>query len=130
MIDFDEQDHDFADILYQQWSKTTRAEDSYWMPVGGTTVEEEFRVVAVVRDQHGEEFHVTVATGLFSEADADFICGLHGALPDLVRRLHDAIDEASRKDEANDIAQGQLAEAYMEIQGLKEEIDRLERQTG
>lgn len=66
-----------------------------------------------------------VASDLTSE-DVDFICGLHGAIPDLIRRLHEAVDEAVRKDEANDIAQGELAEALLENHALREQIRELE----
>ncbi|QDF15823.1 hypothetical protein SEA_KIPPER29_41 [Mycobacterium phage Kipper29] len=134
MIDTDEQDHDFFDILYQQWAKSTMAEFGYWMP-------EEARVPSIFETDNGHwDFNVyavnqetnakeLVATGL-SEDDADFICGLHGALPDLIRRLHEAIDDATRKDEANDIAQGQLAEALLENHALRERIVDLEKALG
>ncbi|ABE67361.1 hypothetical protein PBI_CHE12_42 [Mycobacterium phage Che12] len=126
MIDTDEQDHEFFDILYQQWAKSTKAERSYWMPVRGTDTDQGFTVVAVTKDENGEEIQHHVASQIFSEADADFICGLHGAIPDLIRRLHEAIDEATSKDEARDRAEANLAEAYLENQGLQERIRELE----
>ena len=117
----DEQEHEFFDELYRQWSHTTGAEKTYWMPEESRP--ERFDIYAFDPETQNK----SVVAKWLSEADADFICGLHGAVPDLIRRLHDLVDEAARKDEANDIAQGQLAEALLEIQGLKEEIYRLER---
>ncbi|AOT24960.1 hypothetical protein PBI_KALPINE_40 [Mycobacterium phage Kalpine] len=130
---YEAEDHQFFDELYQQWTKTTMAEHGYWMPeeveppsiCETDTGLDGFVIWAV--DQANPENRELVASHL-SEADADFITGLQGALPDLIRRLHEAIDEAVRKDEANDIAQGQLADALLENQGLKAQILELERQ--
>ncbi|CAA79415.1 Hypothetical Protein PBI_L5_39 [Fromanvirus L5] len=130
MITADEQDHEFFDILYQQWAKSTGAEKTYWMP-------EEVEPPSICETDHGLEDHVIWAVNQetqdkdlvashLSEADADFICGLHGAIPDLIRRLHEAIDEATSKDEARDRAEANLAEAYLENQGLQERIRELE----
>ncbi|AFI24947.1 hypothetical protein [Mycobacterium phage SWU1] len=121
MIDTDEQDHEFFDILYQQWSKTTWAANSYWMPEGDER--RGYTILAV--DQAKDEKRI-IADLIATEADADFICGLHGAIPDLIRRLHEAIDEATSKDEARDRAEANLAEAYLENQGLQERIRELE----
>ena len=115
---------EFFDILYQQWSKTTGAEKRYWMPELDPS-EHAFGVFNVFAvDQDGKR--TCIAQGL-KEADAEFICGLHGALPDLIRALHDAHDEAERcdvlRDEANQIA----AEAAIEILGLQNEIHELNR---
>jgi hypothetical protein len=116
---FETEDHDFFDILYQQWSRTTGAETSYWMPQEGSGI---IDIVSV--DRYTQEQKLVLSD--VSEADSEFICGLHGAIPDLIRRLHEATDEAVRKDEANDIAQGHLAEALLESAGLKERILELE----
>ncbi|ASZ75203.1 hypothetical protein PBI_MISSWHITE_37 [Mycobacterium phage MissWhite] len=124
MIDSDNQDHDFFDILYQQWAQTTGADKSYWVVNHDPDEHIPWQVFSV--DQETEE-RKWIAS-FHREEDADFIAGLHGALPDLIRRLHDAVDEATRKDEANDIAQGQLAEALLENEGLKAQILELERQ--
>ncbi|AER48227.1 hypothetical protein SEA_KOKO_41 [Mycobacterium phage Koko] len=132
MIDTDEQDHDFFDILYQQWSKTTLAEFGYWVveeynPWGTGNGYSGARWMVRAVEEGGKKLDV----GLFeNEANADFVAGIHGALPDLIRRLHEAIDEATRKDEENDRAQGMLAEALLENQGLKEQIRELEAQIG
>ncbi|ASR86676.1 hypothetical protein SEA_EBONY_39 [Mycobacterium phage Ebony] len=119
----EDQDHDFFDILYQQWSKTSMAEHGYWVVEEDESFPGCFNVIAV----HQSEDARKPIAAFMDEADADFIAGLHGAVPDLIRRLHDATDEAVRKDEANDIAQGQLAEALLEVAGLKAEILELEK---
>ncbi|AOQ28156.1 hypothetical protein SEA_DUDELITTLE_38 [Mycobacterium phage DudeLittle] len=124
MIDTDDQDHQFFDILYQQWSATTGAEHSYWMPEEDESFPGSFNLIAV----HQEKDERRPLAAFMDQADAEFVAGLHGAVPDLIRRLHDAIDEATRKDEANDIAQGQLADALLENIGLRAEILELERQ--
>ncbi|AMO44007.1 hypothetical protein BJD46_gp39 [Mycobacterium phage Bactobuster] len=124
MIDTDDQDHQFFDILYQQWSQTTMAEHGYWMPEEDESFPGCFNLIAV---HQTEDARKPLAAFLSSE-DADFIAGLHGAVPDLIRRLHEAVDEATRKDEANDIAQGHLADALLENQALREQIRELEKQ--
>jgi len=58
---------------------------------------EDGRIVAVGQD----DSHLWVAAGL-SEADADWITTVHGSMPDLVRRLHAALDEADRADRERD----------------------------
>ena len=102
-------DKDFFDALFQHYAKTTGAEDRYWRPL------EDGRIVAVGRD----ESQVWVAAGL-SEADADFITAVHGCLPDLVRRLHSAVDEADRLDAERDELCHQIARLELEIRQLKE----------
>ena len=121
------EDRDFFDHLYALWSKTTGAKDMYWMPyedtnyfMGGPGT---YNIVAVGEDEASKE----LASYFENEADVDFITAIHGCLPDLVRRLHAALDEADRKDEANDMAQEQLAEALLENQALREEIREWER---
>ncbi|AXH46782.1 hypothetical protein SEA_ACOLYTE_38 [Mycobacterium phage Acolyte] len=121
---YEAEDHSFFDELYQQWSQTTGAEKTYWMPVEDLDEHLQYRVESF--DPETQEKRVI---GYFhNEVDADFVTGLHGAVPDLIRRLHEAIDEAERKDEANDMAQGQLADALLENIGLRAEIHELERQ--
>ncbi|ACE79964.1 hypothetical protein Pukovnik_38 [Mycobacterium phage Pukovnik] len=126
MIDTDDQDHQFFDILYQQWSQTSKAKSAYWIVKEDLDEHLQYQIIAVDSNTQEESW-----VGSFhTEADADFVAGLNGAVPDLIRRLHEAIDEATRKDEANDIAQGQLADALLENEGLKAQILELERQLG
>ncbi|AFV51164.1 hypothetical protein First_0038 [Mycobacterium phage First] len=121
---YEQQDHEFFDILYQQWTKSTLAEYGYWMPEEDTSFPGSFNLIAV----HQSKDERRPIAAFMDEADAEFVAGLHGAVPDLIRRLHEAIDEAVRKDEQNDIAQGQLADALLENIGLRAEILELERQ--
>ncbi|AXH48813.1 hypothetical protein SEA_STEAMY_38 [Mycobacterium phage Steamy] len=123
--DLQAQEHEFFDVLYQQFSKTTEAETSYWMPQEDESFPGTWTIWAVdMADTHKK----TPIASFLSSEDADFITGLHGAVPDLIRRLHEALDLADRKDTANDIAQGQLAEALLENNGLKDRLVDLEKQ--
>lgn len=121
-------DNEFFDLLYQQWSKTSHAEKSYWMPEEDTSYQAggpgTWNVVAV--DANDSNWRWYIADNL-SEEDADFICGLHGALPDLIRRLHEAVDEADSKDSARDQAEGVSAELALENMELREQVRELER---
>lgn len=131
---YDAEDKQFFDELYQLWAKTTGASNSYWMPeedseyydggpgtyiIWSVSPEPSKDIDAV----NGRKFVASVG----SNEDAEFIAGLHGAIPELIRRLHDAVDEAVRKDEANDEAQGQLADALLENQALRDQIREWER---
>lgn len=117
-------DNEFFDILYQQWSKTTGAEKTYWMPEEFAELFDGYKIVSFNPETNHKE---TVAMAL-TEVDAEFLCGLHGALPDLVRRLHEAIDEAESKDAARDRAEGISADLAMENMGLREQVRELERE--
>ena len=93
------EDRDFFDHLHQLFSRTTGAENRYWRPL-----EDADRIVAVGED--GEDW---VGAGV-SVADMDWICAVHGCFPDLVRRLHVALDEADRLDRERDELVGRLVE--------------------
>ena len=130
---------EFFDILYQQWSQTTWADKAYWMPVEVKVDPEDERyqsffghtrywdVIAVSQTSAGEETKEWVAS-FVHERDAEFICGIHGALPDLVRALHDAHDESDRADVLRDEANGLLAETLLENEALVNQLHELERQ--
>lgn len=95
-------DREFFDLLLQTWKQTSHAEDSYWEPKKhGDT----FSVYAVTR---GGDRNL-VAVGL-SETDAEWVCGMHGCLPDVVRRLGQALDEADRADRDRDEREQLIAE--------------------
>ena len=122
-------DHLFFDELYQMWSKTTGVSDGYyWIPEIETFLDEpnNYRVVSH-NPKTGDNY--VIAFGM-NEADAEFLSGCQGALPELVRALHDAHNEADRADEARDIAMGDLAETLLENAALREEIVELEKQLG
>lgn len=93
-------DAEFFAALLEAHQATTGA-DSYWEPVQQG---ETWNVFAV----QGEE-RTLIAVAL-EKADADFICGVHGSLPQMVRRLEQAIDEAEAADLRADDAQHRIVE--------------------
>ncbi|AFL47857.1 hypothetical protein FLUX_41 [Mycobacterium phage Flux] len=117
------EDRDFFDLLYQQWSKTTGAQDTYWMVeedtehyAGGPGT---FLVLAV--DKENERKFIA---SFEREEDADFIAGLHGCLADLVRKLHMALDEADNADYDRDSRECRIAELELENAELRKEPGR------
>lgn len=108
------QDREFIDLLYQMWSKTTFAKERYWdFQKSQTNFLFDIRAVGPNTPM--------VALGL-CEHDADWITAVHGVFPDLVDRFHEALDEADRLDREMDEVQDQLAEAYIRIAELEQEI--------
>lgn len=102
---------DFLDELYSLWAKTTGAENQYWMPEDSDIHGQDIWAV-------NEEQAKSPVASFMSDADASFVTAIHGALPDLVRRTHEALDEADRLDEQRD-------EQEVRIAGLEETIDEL-----
>jgi hypothetical protein len=102
-------DQEFGDLIYQHWSRTTGSDDRYWMPVEYEDKSGRFNIYAVGQD----ETRKLVASGL-SDKDSDFITAIHGCLPDLVRRLGSAIDEADRLDVEKDEAICRVAQLELE----------------
>lgn len=123
---YEDEDRNFFDEVYQIWAKSTDSGDSYWMPEEGDGEGKGYSTLWSVN--HAGEKRM-IGWGL-KEADAEFIAGIHGAVPDLVRRLHEAIDEAVRKDEANDEAQNDLADALLENIELRGRLHDLEVEVG
>ena len=113
-------DRDFLDHLYQLWSKTPGASDRYWEPVEYTDRTNRYRIYAVTQDGDRK----LIASEVQSEA-ADFITGIHGCLPDLVRRLHSALDEADRADFEKDSRECRIAELELELAELKADLGGL-----
>lgn len=108
---------EFLDELYQLWAKTTGAENQYWMPVNnGREGDTDYWFIKSVGEE-GEE-NAYVVADILNNRDADFITAIHGALSDLVRRTHEALDEADRLDAQRD-------EQEIRIAGLEETIDEL-----
>ncbi|AEJ93481.1 hypothetical protein FGG33_gp61 [Mycobacterium phage Benedict] len=93
---------EFFDYIYQQWSKTTGAENRFY------TVEE----VAFDTDNDYEKTWDVVAVSetddkqlvanFHSEQDADWFASVHGCFADLIRTLKDQADEIERLDERVD----------------------------
>lgn len=113
---------EFFSELYQIWSKTTGAEDRWWEPEEFDDRSGRFKLYAV---SDGEQRKL-VATGL-NERDADFIAGMHGALPDLIRALADAMAEAERADYDRDSRECRIAELEMELIEMKQIISNLSK---
>jgi len=112
------EDRDFFDHLYQLWSKTTGAKDRYWMPDADTDFDL-YRIWAV-----GENDSRKPVASFLADEDADFITAVHGCLPDLIRRLHTALDEADRLDYDKDSRECRIAELELENQEIREQLDR------
>ena len=120
-------EREFLDSVYALWAKTTWAENAYWMPEEVVNVPGKFKIHAVTRDPETlEEDRKLVATYL-SDEDADFITALHGSFPDIYRRALEAYDEADRLDVERDEAVGRIFDLESEIQQLRAENSRLER---
>lgn len=98
---------EIVDQLYACWAKTTGSESSCWQVRGGG-------VVAVDHDQSDR------AVGGFLDAvDAEFIAAVHTCLPELVRRVNEALDEADRADADRDGRECRIAELELEVAELK-----------
>jgi len=115
------EDREFFDTLYQMWAKTTHAKERFWdyQPddLGG---------LCEIRAVSEDGGLMSVASDLF-ESDADWITAVHGCFPDLVRRLHAALDEADEADFDRDSRECYIAELVMEVTDLKKVIDGLSK---
>ncbi|AUV61999.1 hypothetical protein KIV63_gp45 [Mycobacterium phage SWU2] len=116
------EDRDFFDLLHQQWAKTTGAEQMFWMPEQYKDGTNRWKLHAVYMGTDGEETRKLIASDFQSEADADFIAAVHGCMPDLVRRLHAALDEADSKDYDRDSRECRIAELELENKELREKV--------
>jgi len=108
-------DEEFFAHLLDLWGSTTGAENTYWDfrsdGYGGWDVHS--------TSQDGS----TTFVGYFDkEVDADFVTAIHGCLPDLVRRLENAIDKANMYELAHDTCQRELYESELEIDRLREQL--------
>ncbi|BCP02538.1 hypothetical protein [Mycobacterium intracellulare] len=124
-------DLEFFDYLYQGWSKTTGAKDTYWMPeedhcedVDGT----DLNLFSIVAVDQGE--NKTYIAQYVREEDAAWITALHGCFADLTRRLHQAVDEAERFDIEKDRVISELALAEIENNDLREQLEGYRQRYG
>ncbi|AVO22072.1 hypothetical protein PBI_WAITS_41 [Gordonia phage Waits] len=122
------EDREFFDTLYSEWSKTTGAGERYLIVEeirldGRANYDRTYGVLAVSFED--DAVREQVAT-FEKEADADFFAAVHGCFGDLVRRLHEALDEADRADERRDEAEQQLADEIMLTQDLSHRLEGLE----
>ncbi|MGW6624264.1 hypothetical protein ACWF99_23870 [Nocardia sp. NPDC055002] len=105
---------EYFDTLHQLWSKTTYATfDGLWLA-------HEAEVMAAAE---GNDKLVATQVDPF---DAQFIATVHGALPSIIRLVHDALDEADRLDAEKDDLHSRIAELEMEITELNKHINDLE----
>lgn len=111
-------DREFIDHLYQHWTKTTGAENSYWRPQEHDGISWQ-SIDSVSADN---ESAVRIAAGV-PPADADFITAIHGAFPDLTRRLHDALDEADRADKDRDDREAEIARLELSTGELSRKLE-------
>lgn len=116
------EDDEFFDELYQLWSATTGAVSRYWMPEEYEDWTGRHNVYAVSDD--GSR---TLVARDMPERDAEFVAGLHGAVPDLIRALHDALSEAERADHDRDSRECRIAELEMELIEMKQIISNLSK---
>lgn len=110
-------DREFLDLLYQMWARTTGAKDRYWDYED--TGEAGFDLHSVSQDERDFVGYTD------KEADADFITALHGALPDLIRVVTNALDEADRLAFEHDARECRIAELEIEVAELKADLEGL-----
>lgn len=107
---------EFLDELYQLWAKTTGAENMYWMPEDNELHGLDIWAV-------NEEQVKSPVAAFVSDADSAFITAIHGALPDLVRRTHEALDEADRLDEQRDEQENEKANLMIKVLALEAVVE-------
>jgi hypothetical protein len=113
-------DQEFFDALHQLWSKTTGAGNLHWTEV---PMEDKDAFGVVASGGVLAEFKPVLEGA--TEEDARFTAFVHGALPEIVRRIQDAIDESDRLDVEKDDLIGRIADLEMEADGLRQHIDGL-----
>jgi hypothetical protein len=116
-------DLDFLDLIYSQWAKTSGGDNTFWMPIEDKDYPGRWNIAAVDKDENRQ-----MLGEFWSETDADFVCGLHGCIADLVRRMHAALDEADRVDRERDEQEQSIYALAVENEELKQEIATLRRQ--
>lgn len=109
---------EFLDELYQLWAKTTGAENQYWMPEESDIHGQDIWAV-------NEEQAKSPVASFMSDADASFVTAIHGALPDLVRLTHEALDEADRLDEQRDEQEFRIAQLEADSDAMRAQIKDL-----
>ncbi|WP_222932692.1 hypothetical protein [Nocardia yunnanensis] len=104
---------EFVDRLYSLWAKTSEAGTGLWIigeTIGTTDIE-------VLRDDDEPSYIVANA---FSGTDAQFITAIHGALPQLTKEVHAALDEADRLDREKDELIHRIMLLEIELQTAQE----------
>ncbi|QGH75379.1 hypothetical protein SEA_BLUEFALCON_34 [Mycobacterium phage Bluefalcon] len=116
---------EFFDYIYQQWSKTTGAENRFYTVEEVTfdtdnDYEKTWDVVAV--SETGDK---QLVANFHSEQDADWFASVHGCFADLIRTLKDQADEIERLDERVDDQEHDIFNLVMSEKKSLEEIDKL-----
>ncbi|WNM66867.1 hypothetical protein SEA_MILCERY_35 [Mycobacterium phage Milcery] len=117
---------EFFDYIYQQWSKTTGAENRFYTVEEVTfdtdnDYEKTWDVVAV--SETGDK---QLVANFHSEQDADWFASVHGCFADLIRTLKDQADEIERLDERVDDQEHDIFNLVMTEKSLREEVSRLQ----
>ncbi|AVJ50787.1 hypothetical protein SEA_OLANP_43 [Mycobacterium phage OlanP] len=112
------EDREFFDLLYQQWSKTSWAQTSYWMTEEDESFPGSWNLIAVNEKQEKKPL-----AAFMDEADADWIAAVHGCFADLTRRLNSALDEADRADYDRDSRECRIAELELENAELRSKLN-------
>ncbi|AGY36982.1 hypothetical protein FREDWARD_37 [Mycobacterium phage Fredward] len=115
------EDREFFDHIYQAWSKTTGAEDHYYVVEKALEYSELYNIYAVNQDG----FKLRVAEYL-KEDDADWFAAVHGCFADLYRRLHEALDDAESADLRADEQSSVAADALIEHAALERKHNELD----
>ncbi|GAB4588684.1 hypothetical protein [Nocardia sp. IFM 10818] len=118
---------EFVDELYKVWAQTSEAEAGLWAyepnnEIGGWEV----RCVPAEGSARktAPDGKIPIAD-FVTEADARFIASIHAAIPDLVREIHETLDENERLDQERDQIASELFEAGLEIQRLRRDLEVL-----
>jgi len=112
---------DFVDQLHQLWAKTTNFGMGWYVKendlIGGWCVMPvDFTPADAPRD-------VCSVADFTTETDAQFIAVIHGAIPELVKTVHDALDEADRLDTEKDDLIIKIADLEMDLHAAERDVD-------
>ncbi|AGT11918.1 hypothetical protein O156_gp59 [Mycobacterium phage LittleCherry] len=115
---------EFFDFIYQEWSKTTGAQDRFYVVVDqGETAPKAERFLVKASAEDGSDVFVA---SFEEEADADWFASVHGCFADLIRTLKDQADEIERLDERVDDQEHDIFNLVMTEKSLREEVSRLQ----
>lgn len=123
---------EFVDELYKVWAQTTEAEGGLWL----TQPNESIGGWEVVCQPLAETTRKTAPDGMIPvsdfvrEEDSRFIAAIHSAIPELVRLVHETLDENERLDLERDQTASELFQASREIERLQDILNAEYEGTG
>ncbi|AEL17727.1 hypothetical protein CUCO_35 [Mycobacterium phage Cuco] len=118
------ENEEFFDFIYQEWAKTTGAQDRFYVVVDqGETAPKAERFLVKASAEDGSDVFVAAFE---EEADADWFASVHGCFADLIRTLKDQADEIERLDERVDDQEHDIFNLVMTEKSLREEVSRLQ----